>query len=234
VDGTPNEARKVSEVWETVLQYRDHSERAIFAVTCLGKQNIILRLNWLRKHNPEVNWQTNKVKMSRCPNHCHTCQNETNAERKTAFKEAECICTCCAGSMPSTDVDMEDIPDLAPDSDDDEDNDEPYVGEDVLEDGDRIFVATIPCEAEFIQATSNVSQRLAEAFHKNLQPKSFAESVPTHFHNFEDLFSKLSFDQLPDWKIWDHAQTRTRSESIELQGVPPRPQRTIRNGRIHP
>jgi hypothetical protein len=45
---------------------------------------------------------------------------------------------------------MEDIPDLTPDSDDDEDDDEPYVGEDVLEDGDRIFVATIPCKAEFI------------------------------------------------------------------------------------
>jgi hypothetical protein len=49
--------------------------------------------------------------------------------------------------MPSTDVDMEDIPDLAPDSDDDSDDSEPYVGEDVLED---VFIATIPCKAEFI------------------------------------------------------------------------------------
>jgi hypothetical protein len=51
VDGTPNEAGKVSEVWETVLQYRDHSEHVIFAVTCLGKQNIILRLDWLRERS---------------------------------------------------------------------------------------------------------------------------------------------------------------------------------------
>jgi hypothetical protein len=107
--------------------------------------------------------------------------------------------------MPSTDVDMEDIPNLAPDSDNDEDNDELYVGEDAPKDGDHTFIATIPCEAECIRAMSNVSQCLAEVFHKNSQPKSFAESVPTHFHNFEDLFSKLSFDQLPDWKIWDHA-----------------------------
>jgi hypothetical protein len=57
MDSTPNEAGKVSEVWETVLRYRDHSERAIFAVTCLGKQNIILGLDWLREHNPEVDWQ---------------------------------------------------------------------------------------------------------------------------------------------------------------------------------
>jgi hypothetical protein len=45
--------------------------------------------------------------------------------------------------------DMEDIPDLTPDSDDDDD-DEPQVGEEVLNDGDHVFMATIPCEAEFI------------------------------------------------------------------------------------
>jgi hypothetical protein len=63
--------------------------------------------------------------------------------------------------MPSLDVDMEDIPDLSmdPDDEDDEDEDEePYVGEDQLEEGDRLFTTTIPCEAEFIRATSNVSQ----------------------------------------------------------------------------
>jgi hypothetical protein len=49
--------------------------------------------------------------------------------------------------MPSVDVDMEDIPDLTPVSNEDEDNDELYVGEDALEDRDHIFIATIPCEA---------------------------------------------------------------------------------------
>jgi hypothetical protein len=80
VDGTPNEAGKVLEVWETVLQYHNYSEWAIFVVTCLGKQNIILGLDWLHEHNPGVNWQMNKVKMSHCLNHCCTCQNEMNAE----------------------------------------------------------------------------------------------------------------------------------------------------------
>jgi hypothetical protein len=37
VDSTPNKAGKVLEVWEMVLRYHDHSECAIFAVTCLGK-----------------------------------------------------------------------------------------------------------------------------------------------------------------------------------------------------
>jgi hypothetical protein len=56
VDSTPNKARKVSEVWETVLRYCDHSKHVIFAVTCLGKQNIILGLDWLCECNPKVDW----------------------------------------------------------------------------------------------------------------------------------------------------------------------------------
>lgn len=208
VDGSPNESGSITEVLEVVLRYRDHSETAVFAVTNLGRQDIILGLTWLREHNPEVDWKTEEVKMSRCPNHCHTCQHEVNEERKERLVEAAKIRTCRAGPMPSPDVDMEDIPDLSmdPDDEDDEDEDEkPYVGEDQLEEGDRLFTTTIPCEAEFIRATSNVSQRLAEAFHKNSQPKSFHESVPTHLHDFEDLFSKASFDRLPDRKVWDHA-----------------------------
>jgi hypothetical protein len=70
VDSTPNEAGSISEVWEAILRYRDHSECVTFVVTSLGKQDIILRLAWLCKHNPKVDWQTNKVKMSYCPNHC--------------------------------------------------------------------------------------------------------------------------------------------------------------------
>ena len=89
-----------------------------------------------------------------------------------------------------------DIPDLVDDFEDEDE--EPYVGKDALEDGDRIFVAMIPCEAEFVWATSNVLQRLAKPFHKNTQPKSFSESVPTHLHDFKNLFTKSLFDQLLD------------------------------------
>jgi hypothetical protein len=37
-----------------------------------------------------------------------------------------------------------------------------------------------------------------------MKPKSFTEAVPTHLHDFKDLFLKASFDQLPDQKIWNH------------------------------
>jgi hypothetical protein len=53
VDGTLNKAGSISEVWEAILQYQDHSKCATFAVTGLGKQDIILRLAWLHEHNPK-------------------------------------------------------------------------------------------------------------------------------------------------------------------------------------
>jgi hypothetical protein len=73
-----------------------------------------------------------------------------------------------------------------------------YAGEDAMEEGDQLFTATIPCKAEFICTSSNISQRLAEAFHKNTQPKTFHKSVPTYLQDFEGLFAKSSFDHLPD------------------------------------
>jgi hypothetical protein len=65
--------------------------------------------------------------------------------------------------MPEPDLKMEDIPDLGEVSNDEEEEEEPYAGEDVIEEGDQLFTATIPCEAEFICALSNILQHLAEA-----------------------------------------------------------------------
>jgi predicted aspartyl protease len=64
VDGTPNEAGSVTEVADFILRYKGHSERALFAVTTLGKQDLILGHPWLQKHNLEINWATGEVKMS--------------------------------------------------------------------------------------------------------------------------------------------------------------------------
>jgi predicted aspartyl protease len=77
VDGTANEAGMIVEITDMILRYDGHSERTQFAVTRLGKQSMILGYNWLRNNNPEINWQTKDVKMSRCPTQCSTCHVKT-------------------------------------------------------------------------------------------------------------------------------------------------------------
>ena len=35
-----------------------------------SKWNIILGILWLAHHNPEIDWRTGEVKMTRCPEEC--------------------------------------------------------------------------------------------------------------------------------------------------------------------
>jgi hypothetical protein len=47
-----------------------------------------------------------------------------------------------------------------------------------------------------------VSGRLAEASTKNSTPKGFNEIVPTALHSYEDVFSEMPFDTLPQRRKW--------------------------------
>ena len=140
VDRTANMASSISEVAELTLRYNGHSERALFSVTRLGKQHMILGHTWLREHNPEVNWQTGKVEMSRCsPRCCNGCQNEAREERKTLKKEEASVNTCRTGPFPAT------VEDEASD-------DEPPVADLSfdIEEGDQVWATDLIPEAQYV------------------------------------------------------------------------------------
>jgi len=42
----------------------------IMNVYDLGRTEVILGIPWLVAHNPEINWKTGEVKMTRCPPLC--------------------------------------------------------------------------------------------------------------------------------------------------------------------
>ena len=92
------------------------------------------------------------------------------------------------------------------DDEEDEPTPEPDDEEDEpLDEGDRVWVARLFPEAEYIRATTTVSQRLVEGFRQNSEKMPDAEHIPPHLHDFHSVFSKESFDKLPDPKPWDHA-----------------------------
>ena len=67
-----------------------------------------------------------------------------------------------------------------------------------------------PGALEFINAGTTHSQQLAEAFHKNSRGSDsphlgFRAHVPDYLHDFDAVFSKESFDNLPEHRPWDHA-----------------------------
>ena len=95
VDGTPNEARSIHEVVDVIMTYNQHSERILLAVTRLGKQSMILGFTWLDKHNPEIDFRTRSVKMTRCLLRCCIgCQTDCKAEWSAKKEDTARINTC--------------------------------------------------------------------------------------------------------------------------------------------
>jgi len=55
---------------EVNMYYKSHVERMRMDVCNLKKTNMILGILWLQAHNPEINWETEEVKMTRYPPLC--------------------------------------------------------------------------------------------------------------------------------------------------------------------
>jgi len=85
VNGFPNEAGQISKVVDVVLYYKTHSERMLLAVSGLGKQNLILGYDWLKDHNPKIDWKKEEVEMTHCPLHCeggHALRKEQTRQKR--------------------------------------------------------------------------------------------------------------------------------------------------------
>jgi len=70
VDGFSNKAGQISEIVDVVLRYKTHSERMLLAISRLEKQNLILGYDWLKDHNPKIDWEKGEVEITRCPLQC--------------------------------------------------------------------------------------------------------------------------------------------------------------------
>ena len=67
VDGTENSRGNIMHQVKINVFYKNHIEWMRMDVYNLGKTEVILGMPWLQAHNPETNWETGEVKMTRCP-----------------------------------------------------------------------------------------------------------------------------------------------------------------------
>jgi hypothetical protein len=160
------------------MELGDHSERVSLGVTNLGRVPMILGYNWLKNHNPEVNWETGQVAMTRCPSSCHI-----------SITPPDPISTIPPPQTSQL---------AAVQADEDEDF--------MLEAGDGIFAAYIPCNADaaHLRAAFTPSQRFAQNASPPKAERTFEDLVPEPYRDFKDVFSKDAFDKLPPRKTWDH------------------------------
>ena len=234
VDGTLNKSGSIEEEIDIILTFKNHTEKATFAVCDLGDKEAILGHTWLFRHNPEIDWRTGEVLFTRCPSQCHIQVKQKKKEQKHRSKEKKRF-----ASLPPL-IEVEE------DSEEDtEEKKEDLEEEPEIEPGDRIFIAFLAPQ-EKVNATSTVSQKLAEKSQKDDSGnKTFEEIVPPRYHDFKAVFSKESFDQLPPRKPWDHAiELKLDSEPQRSKVYPLSPneqaeldaflEENLKSGRIRP
>jgi len=96
VNGSSNKTRQISKVVDVVFCYKTHSKRILLAVSGLGKQNLILGYDWLKDHNPKIDWEKEEVKITHCPLYCEEeCILCVRATRAQDFRRILSYITVC-------------------------------------------------------------------------------------------------------------------------------------------
>ena len=234
VDGSLNHGGSIIQEVDVIMTYKDHVEQATFAVCDLGEKDAVIGHTWLFNHNPEIDWKTGKIQFSRCPPSCRRKVDKQQQEIRNLDKDRN------IGKILPFPVLQEEV------------EEEPQASiscmeSDVLEEEDRLF-AYFPI-SQAVNATQTISQQLAEKHSKSSKPdwlkKTFEEIVPPQYHEYKAVFSKESFDELPDRKPWDHAiELKPESEFHRCKIYPLSPNEQVeldsfldenlKSGRIRP
>jgi len=90
VDRTNNSGGAIIHQVEVNVYYKSYVERMRMDICDLGKTDMILGMPWLQAHNPEINWETGEVKMTRCP---LLCGRNTKLEKGQKAKKGKRVVT---------------------------------------------------------------------------------------------------------------------------------------------
>jgi len=70
VDRTLNYAEPIVDMVEVEIFFKEHKERLLIDMIGGQKWEVTLDIPWLACHNPEIDWRTGEVQMTRCPEEC--------------------------------------------------------------------------------------------------------------------------------------------------------------------
>jgi len=195
VDGSPNKAGQISKVVDVLLRYKTHSERMLLAVSGLGKQSLILGYNWLKDHNPKINWEKGEVEMTCCPLRCEGERALRKEQTRQKRIELWALRSCHNGPAPlfQEERDLEETP--------------PQTYSPNWEPGDQLFLICLFPELTQVnlRAATTTSQCLAERARRSKETLAAATPLPAYVTEFQSVFAKKDFDILPEHRKWDHA-----------------------------
>ena len=70
-DGSQNIGGKLTHIAQLKVNIGGHEETMDLGVSNLGKSDIFLGHDWLRHHNPDIDWKKKIIQFNRCPGSCY-------------------------------------------------------------------------------------------------------------------------------------------------------------------
>jgi len=70
-DGSPNVIGSITEYVLLHMKIGEHEELWTFFVSDLGDSSVFIGIDWLKYHNPHVDWRQGKILVSDCPSGCN-------------------------------------------------------------------------------------------------------------------------------------------------------------------
>ena len=198
VDGSQNVAGAINRLCTLNMTIGGHTETITFRVTETGSSNIILGLDWLRLHDPLINWSKGKLCFINCPSQ--------NIDGSSGL---------CSGHTNHANSHSSQSPSehLGPDSDDlrsifDFTSTEEITAEwlDVLKNklgpNDKAILCVdmnaIPNPHSLHPKDTRLSEHLR-------QTKDNCTGIDRYLKEFAPVFSQSGFNELPPRRSWDHA-----------------------------
>ena len=180
MDGTDNKQGTIQFYTDLNIRISDQTFLERFYITRLGNQKVILGLPWLRKHNPEIDWEKGMVAW-RNQEWSKNLVKQWRQKRESIRKEQQ-------PSMEEEDLELTKNHSLNP-----------------LLDTDRILLELLNIEDEvWINTETNMATSLvAEANSKKpeLTPKQL---IPEEYHEYLDVFDKEKANCYLELRPWDH------------------------------
>ena len=64
INGSCNSVGSITHEATLMMIHKGHKEKVTFEICNLGKVNLIIGYTWLKKHNPEINWNTGEIEFT--------------------------------------------------------------------------------------------------------------------------------------------------------------------------
>ena len=155
---------------------QDHVEEITFAISDLGNTDVYIGHEWLKKHNPDIDWEKSRIFMNRCKPSCQFIDNfdfidddntETLVEEESPLEEGDRFFFFNVDSF----LDDNHLEINRNDHHDHDDNE-------------------------------NISQNNYDYILKHNskigESKDWKNVVPKHYHNYHNVFTNKEFDKLPE------------------------------------